>query len=82
MKKPASIMKKPSSVMKKPSSMKPTLKESCTETQYKTKDRHREHSRKYHQVLQECLRQGKAIEFAKQAARDAACKHVKSLYAA
>jgi hypothetical protein len=82
MKKPASIMKKPSSIMKKPSSMKPILQESCTETQYKTKDRHREHSKKYHQVLQEWLRQGKGTELAKQAATDAACKRVKSLYAA
>ena len=85
MEKPSSIMKKPSSIMKKPSSfMKDNsiLKNSSTGTQYKTKDRHREHSKKYHQVLQECLKQGKSSEVAKQAARDAACKHVQSLYAA
>ena len=84
MKKPSSMMKKPSSFMKdsEVAIVKSILRNSSTDTQYKTKDRHREHSKKYHQVLQECLKQGKSSEVAKQAARDAACKHVQSLYAA
>ena len=65
--------------------LKSIMKNPCIDTQekrYKTKQRHREHSKKHHQVYKEILGQGKSSEVAKQIAREAACKHVKSLFKA
>jgi hypothetical protein len=77
-KKPSSILKKPAAAYK--SIATPFIGLQCKK--YKTTDRHREHSKKYHQVLKKLKSQGKSIEVAKQLARDAACKHVKEMFKA
>ena len=78
MKKPSSILKKPMAACK--SIVTPFIDSQCKK--YKTTDRHREHSKKYHQVLKKLKSQGKSTEVAKQLARDAACKHVKAMFKA
>ena len=72
-----SLMKVLSPIMKKPSG--------CIDYQcqkFKTTHRHREHSRKHHQVYRELQRSGKSPEVARKAAQDAARKHVKGLFGA
>jgi hypothetical protein len=64
-------------IMKKPSG--------CIDYQrqkFKTTHRHRDHSRKYHQVYRELQRSGKSPEVARKAAQDAAWQHVKGLFGA
>ena len=78
MKKASSILKKPMAACK--SIVKPFIDSQCKK--YKTTERHREHSKKYHQELKKLNSQGKSTEVAKQLARDAACKHVKEMFKA
>jgi hypothetical protein len=49
---------------------------SCIEFQVRTKQRHREHSKKHNQALKESIVQGKSSEVAKQTAKDAARSRV------
>ncbi len=84
MKQPSSIIKKPRSVMKvlNPIMKKPSGCMDYPCQKFKTTQRHREHSKKHHQVYKELQRSGQSLEVARKAAQDAAQKRVKGLLGA
>ena len=47
---------------------------------YRTEDRHREHSKVYHQTFKKSLAQGSSPQDARADARLAACMHVQNMF--
>ena len=72
LKKPAAVMKKPAAVMKKPAAVKGKKK-------LDPGIRKREHSRIYHQTVDQAMARGDTKEIAQEKAREAAGKHIQKL---